>query len=153
MAASQGSLWPDLEADGVDLSNVNRLASALEYVEVWRIESQERHKDTVVTGELRPGKLVATVDSSTNHPRGEEITKDLMRLGMQIHGMPDKWLVRYDTPREAHWIAKFGIPGKPTDAPGETEDSPVDGSGHDASDFEVDPAAGFGAGELASGGR
>lgn len=146
---SQTALWPDLEAKEVDLSQVDRVASALEFAQVWRAECESRWPDTAFTAEVRPGQpQPATVDTSTNHPYGKELAKEMTRLGMNLYTAYDKWLVKRGTERHRYWLMKFGVPldqlepQYADDVPGEAGDSPEDGGGITSADGAVSSAAG-----------
>lgn len=107
---NHGRLWPDLKADAsVDLSDVDFMASALEYLELWRTECQERFPLIQFVAVLEPGERMAEVFPDDFLADSTKIIRSCLRLGMQLYARHDVWLVREDSERQAYWVERFGV--------------------------------------------
>lgn len=107
---SRDRLWPDLEAAGVDLSDVDRMASAFEYLNFWYEEAKDRFPDTTFIPVTEPGDNVAEVVVDKKHPSGPRVTTTVMRLGQQLYSRHDEWLVREGSERQKYWHDRFATP-------------------------------------------
>ena len=98
-----GSLWKDFPIP----ITANTTASAYCFMEWWLNWTAERWGATKFNLVVRWGDDDPPEIDASGHSAGEEIVRDMARIGLDLHANPDRWLVHRGTPKEEIYKKRY----------------------------------------------
>lgn len=85
-------------------------ASALRYCQLWIAEFAKRWPRTQIEIVSKPGDNPALVSVTDNHPDQDGVMKDVLRLGMEVYGRRNEWLIYSGTRESKRLREKYPAP-------------------------------------------
>lgn len=89
-------------------------ASALKYCQLWVNEIQKRWPGTIALITCEPGDNPSLVSVTDDHVNQKGVMEDVLRLGMEVYGRRNEWLVYSGTRESKRLREKYPAPKEKT---------------------------------------